>query len=454
MLADILVVDDEPDAAELLRDALARRGYSVDAVTKADDALSHVRDNDVDVVVTDHLMDGMTGVELCTKLKAIRPDVPVILVTGFGNMDTAIAAIRAGAYDFVTKPISVDSLTISVARAVDFRRLTSEVRRLRTAIDASRRVESMIGVSPAIERVKELVAQVADSDTTVLITGESGTGKELVARAVHDLGPRRDAPFVAINCAAMPANLLESELFGHVKGAFTDARQSRAGLFIQAGRGTLFLDEIGEMPLEMQAKLLRVLQERKVRPVGGDVEAVIEARLVTATNRDLETEVEEGRFRGDLYYRVNVVQIAVPPLRARQGDVLTLAQHFLVRIAERSGKPVVGIAAPAARKLVEYDWPGNVRELENCVERAVTLTRMSEIGIDDLPDRIREHRSASLVVGDDPTDLVTLAEMERRYVRKVLAAVGGNKTQAARILGLDRRSLYRRLDDGDKAAKN
>jgi len=282
----------------------------------------------------------------------------------------------------------------------------------------------------------------------VLITGESGTGKELVARAIHDLGPRQAEPFVAVNCGAVPANLLESELFGHVKGAFTDARRDRPGLFVQAGAGTIFLDELGEMPPEMQVKLLRVLQERTVRPVGGDDEVPFVARVVCATNRDLETEVEEGRFRQDLYYRVNVVTLEVPPLRARGSDVLLLAHHFLRRIGERTGKAVTSISPEAARKLLDYDWPGNVRELENGIERAVALAQVSEIGVDDLPTKIRDHHSARLVItGDDPAELVTMAEMERRYVRRVLDACGGNKTQAAKVLGMDRRSLYRRLEE-------
>jgi two-component system response regulator HydG len=313
---------------------------------------------------------------------------------------------------------------------------------------------AIAGSSPAIRATIEMIARVASSDATVLITGESGTGKELVARALHNLSPRRDQPFVAVNCAAMPAPLLESELFGHVRGAFTDAKRSRAGLFVQAGAGTIFLDEIGEMPIEMQVKLLRVLQERKVRPVGGDEEVPFEARVVTATNRDLETEVEEKRFREDLFYRINVVAIPVPPLRARAGDILQLAQYFLKRIAGRTNKPVQGISGPAARLLMDYDWPGNVRELENCMERAVALCRLDEVTVDDLPAKVQEHQSSKIVITtESPGELITLDEMERRYVRQVLSAVSGNKTHAARILGIDRRSLYRRLESPYDASR-
>ena len=410
------------------------------------DALDRLRHDDCDLVITDVQMDGMTGIDLCKEIRLSHPDVLTIVVTGHGSLEIAIEAIRAGAYDFVLKPVSIDALAIAVTRALEYRALRGEVRRLRRRFESGP-IEGIVGDSPAIRELTSLIQQVADNDATVLITGESGTGKELVARAIHAQSPRKDAPFVAVNCAAMPASLLESELFGHVRGAFTDAKRSRPGLILQAANGTLFLDEIGEMPLEMQAKLLRVLQERTVRPVGGDQEVPFEARLVTATNRDLEVEVEEKRFREDLFYRINVVHIAVPPLRARQGDVLALAQYFLRKIAERTGKSVEGLMPEAAQRLLDYDWPGNVRELENCMERAVALTRTSEVSSDSLPDKIRNHKSSRLVIdAADPSELITLAEMEKRYVRRVLAACGGNKTQAARILGIDRRSLYRRLE--------
>jgi two-component system, NtrC family, response regulator AtoC len=442
----LLVVDDDADAAELLRVLLSKRGHDVVTCSNATDALERLRQEDIDVVVADIQMEGISGLELCARIRENHPDVLTILITGHSSVDVAVGAIRAGAYDFVLKPISIDAVAVAVARALEHRNLRLEVRRLRKR-DQRDGIESIVGSSGAVRELKQLIDRVAEHDATVLITGESGTGKELVARAIHERSSRKDQPFVAINCAAMPASLLESELFGHVKGAFTDAKRSRPGLFLQAGSGTLFLDEIGEMPLEMQAKLLRVLQERMVRPVGGDTEVAFDARLVTATNRDLEVEIEERRFREDLFYRINVVHVAVPPLRARQGDVLELAQAFLRRIADRTAKPVDGLTPEAAQRLVDYDWPGNVRELENCMERAVALTRTSEVAVDSLPDKIRNHRSSRLVIeGDDPSELITLDEMEKRYVRRVLAACGGNKTQAAKVLGIDRRSLYRRLE--------
>jgi two-component system, NtrC family, response regulator AtoC len=443
---NLLVVDDDADSAELLRTLLHKRGYDVAACHSGNEALERLRRDEIDVVVADIQMDGITGIELCASIREMHPDVLTILITGHSSVDVAVSAIRAGAYDFVLKPISIDAVAVAVSRALEYRSLRLEVRRLRKR-DQHGGIESIVGSSSSIRDLKQLIDQVAENDATVLITGESGTGKELVARAIHERSARKDQPFVAINCAAMPASLLESELFGHVKGAFTDAKRSRPGLFLQAAAGTLFLDEIGEMPLEMQAKLLRVLQERMVRPVGGDTEVPFEARLVTATNRDLEVEIEEKRFREDLFYRINVVHVAVAPLRARQGDVLELAQVFLRRIAERTGKAVEGLTPEAAQRLVDYDWPGNVRELENCMERAVALTRTSEVAVDSLPDKIRNHRSSRLVIdADDPSELITLDEMEKRYVRRVLAACGGNKTQAAKVLGIDRRSLYRRLE--------
>ena len=377
------------------------------------------------------------------------------MITGYGNLDVAIAAIRAGAYDFITKPISMDALRLAVKRAVERQLLRSEVRRLREVVESSQHLDGMIGASPVIRRVYELIERVAITNASVLINGETGTGKEMVARALHDRSPRKSAPFVAINCAALPTTLLESELFGHARGAFTDARQARTGLFVQANGGTLFLDEIGEMPLEVQAKLLRALQERKVRPVGGDAEIPFDARLISATSQDLASAVEAKRFRRDLHYRINTVIISTPPLRLRGNDILLLAQHFLKKQAALQDKAVVGIGAAVVRKFLDYDWPGNVRELENCMERAVALAALSELGVEDLPDKLRQHQPSQLVLDTmNHEELLPLVEMEQRYVRRVLASVMGNKTRAAQILGLERRSFYRRLARMDKKPGN
>ncbi len=444
----ILVVDDDEDTRDLLATSLAQRGFDAKAVASGEACLEVVRSGAIDLVITDLQMPGMSGIALCSTLQERHPDVLSLVLTGMGDLDRAIEAIRAGAYDFLTKPVKVDVLVVAVRRALEHLAIKREVKRLRSSTDSDLPIPSIAGASSVIRETTQMIRRIADGDSTVLITGESGTGKELVARALHDLSDRRAEPFVAINCGAMPANLLESELFGHVRGAFTDAKSARAGLFQQAGAGTIFLDEIGEMPLEMQVKLLRVLQERTVRPVGGDEEVAFEARVLTATNRDLTTEVEEGRFREDLFYRINVVAIAVPPLRDRAGDVPLLVQRMLERITARSGKPAVELSIEAARKLTGYDWPGNVRELENCIERSVALCGAGPILPEHLPAKIQNYQSAriEITVTGNAEEMITLDEMERRYVRRVLEAVHGNKTHAARLLGIDRRSLYRRLE--------
>jgi two-component system response regulator HydG len=298
-----------------------------------------------------------------------------------------------------------------------------------------------------MQRVHEIIARVATSDAAVLIQGETGVGKELIAQRIHETSRCKDGPFVAINCAAVPPTLLESELFGHVRGAFTDAKSERVGLFVQANRGTLFLDEIGDMPLEIQPKLLRALQERTVRPVGGNAEVPFDARIIAASNRELDEEVEEKRFRRDLYYRINVVRIVVPALRERDGDVLELAAHFLAQYTLRSGKPALRLSPDVAKRLMEYRWPGNVRELENCIARGVAFARFDELMVDDLPDAIRSYSSDRFVVSaNNDVEIVTLMELERRYVQRVLALFNGNKSRTSQVLGIDRRTLYRKVE--------
>jgi len=446
--ARILIVDDEEETATLLVAVLRKRGFTADYVVSGAGALEYLRRDPVEVVISDVQMPGMSGIELCEQIYHRYPDIAPIVLTGYGRLDTAIAAMRAGAWDFITKPATGEILEVAIMRALEHFTLQREVKRLATQRVADQPIEELLGESSSMLELRRLIRQVAATDATVLIQGESGTGKEVVGSALHRLTEaRKDHPLVAINCGAMPASLLESELFGHIRGAFTDASATRDGLFLQAGAGTIFLDEIGEMPLEMQAKLLRVLQERTVRPLGGDSEQAFEARIIVATNRDLETEVEEGRFREDLFHRINVVSITVPPLRARTGDVLVLANAFIDRVANRKQSFLRGLSRKAAQLLVDYDWPGNVRELENCIERAAALCRADEIDVDDLPRKIVDHQSTRLELSmSSPTQMLTLDEMQVRYVRQVLAAVGGNKTQAAHILGIDRRSIYRRLE--------
>ncbi|MDP9033776.1 MAG: sigma-54 dependent transcriptional regulator [Myxococcota bacterium] len=443
----ILIIDDDRSMCEVLESELRRREFDVATSTNPEEALARFEREDFGLVITDVNMAHMSGVTLCKQLVSRREDMPVIVITAYANMETAIAAIRAGAYDFVTKPFDMDELALTIERALKHRALREEVTRLRQAVDGTQRFDEILGSSPAMLKMCELITRVADTETTVLITGESGTGKELVAKALHAKSGRREGAFVAINCAAMPENLLESELFGHTRGAFTDARTARPGLFIKASKGTILLDEIGEMPAGMQAKLLRALQERTVRPVGGDQEQPFDARIIAATNRDLETEVEERRFREDLFYRINVVRIHVPPLRSRGSDILLVAQHFLERYATQSRRPVVGMTSATADKLLNYAWPGNVRELQNCIERAVALAQFDQIGVDDLPEKIRDYKTARISIeSNDPSELLPMEEVERRYILKVLETVGGNKTLAAQVLGFDRRTLYRKLE--------
>jgi two-component system response regulator HydG len=443
----VLVLDDEAVMCDLLETGLGERGFEVMSRTSPRDALRCLSTESFDVLVTDLRMRELDGVEMCREALALRPGLPVIVITAFGSLDTAVAAIRAGAYDFITKPFEIEVVAIAVERAVQARRLREQVRRLREQVARGQQFEGLIGQSHAMQRVFEILERVSRSDASVLVTGESGTGKELAARALHTQSRRCEGPFVAVNCAAVPEPLLESELFGHARGAFTDARTQRTGLFQQATGGTLFLDEIGEMPLGMQVKLLRALQERKVRPVGSDDEVSFDARVVTATNQDLESAVDSGRFRQDLYFRLNVIQIELPPLRSRGNDVLLIAQHFIDRSAEAAEKGVTGLSSSAAEKLLAYSWPGNVRELQNCLERAVVLTRFDNITVDDLPEKVREHHPSHIVVAsDDLGALIPLSEMEKRYILKVLEATGGQRTTAAQILGLDRKTLYRKLE--------
>jgi len=447
MTKTVLVVDDEQVMCDMLATALGSRGFEVSTTTSAPEALERLEHSDFGVVLTDLQMPGADGIELCTRIAGNRPDLPVIVLTSFGSFELAVAAIRAGAYDFLTKPVEMDTVVLALDRALKHRELRDEVRRLRNAVRQTQHLGEILGASTVMKQVFDLVGRVAETDASVLITGESGTGKEMVAQALHQRGRRQRGAFVAVNCAAMPETLLESELFGHVRGAFTDAKSPRPGLFVQAHGGTLFLDEIGEMPLGLQPKLLRALQQRTVRPVGGENEVPFDVRLVAATNVDLEAAIEAGRFREDLFFRINVISIDVPPLRRRGNDVLMLAQRFVEEFAALNAKRVMGLTSPAAERLLAYGWPGNVRELRNCIERAVALTQFEQITLADLPEKIQTaRRNQVLVATDDPSDFVPLEEVERRYILRVLEASSGNKASAARILGLDRKTLYRKLE--------
>lgn len=442
----ILIVDDQHSMCELLETDLRLRGYDTRWCQSAAAALELVHQYNIDVVLTDVRMPGTSGLQLCDELHRIRPDIPVVVMTAFGSLETAVSAMRAGAYDFITKPVELDMLGLAIERAVERRRLGQQVKLLSEQQASERPILELLGDSPAMQHIYNQLPRLAASDASVLITGESGTGKELVARSIHRLSPRANRPFVAINCAAVSESLLESELFGHTRGAFTDARTERKGLFLEAEGGTLLLDEMGDMPAAMQVKLLRALEENRLRPVGSDREIPFDVRVLSATHRDLETAVEEERFRQDLFYRINVIQLHLPPLRARGTDVLMLAKHFVEKFAAKTGRPIEGIDQAVAERLLAYSWPGNIRELRNVIERAVTLTRHNLLTVADLPEKVRDYRGSTVFIGgDDPNELVPMEEIERRYIAHVLKAAGNNQSQAAKILGVDRKTLYRKL---------
>jgi len=445
MSGRILVVDDDQCMCELIEADLGRRGFQIFCFTAADEAFRALMDKEFDVVLTDLQMPDMNGIELCNRIVSNRPDIPVIVITAFGSLDTAIGALRAGAYDFITKPFEMDILALTLERAVKHHSLQEQVKILSDVVESTKRYDELLGTSMPMQNIYSQLSRIADSESTALITGESGTGKELVARVLHRQSKRNTGPFVAINCAALTDTLLESELFGHTRGAFTDARSARKGLFLQADGGTLLLDEIGDFPLTLQPKLLRALEERALRPVGGDTEVPFDVRVIATTNRDLDSAVEDKLFREDLFFRLNVIQFELPPLRARGADILLLAQHFIEQFAVRTGKHVSGLSNAVAEKLLDYAWPGNVRELRNAIERAVALTQHEKLVVEDLPEKIHAYRNMDMVISGNASDLVSMEETERRYILHVLKAVNGNKTNAARLLGFDRKTLYRKL---------
>jgi len=450
MSGDILIIEDDSEMCNMLSAGLSRRGYTVTTFTSGQEGLATVETQLPDVVLTDIHLPDKNGLDICNSIVANHPDIPVVIMTAFGSMDTAIAAIRAGAYDFVTKPLDLDILALSLDRAVRYRQLKDTVKKLRSAAKNPVIFDNLVGESPAMEELFSRLSRIADSEASLLITGESGSGKELTARAVHMHSRRKNQTLTTINCAAMPAQLLESELFGHTKGAFTDAKDHSKGLFREAHGGTLFLDEVGEIPLELQPKLLRALEERVVRPVGGTTEQPFDVRILSATNRDLETAVEEGRFREDLYYRLNVINIEMPPLRSRGTDILLLAEQFIKHFSNRQNKAITGLSDAAAEKLLVYSWPGNVRELRNAIEHAVALTPFDKLVPDDLPEKISLFKNDYIMLGaEDPMELISMEEMERRYIMHVLKRTDDNRSLTARILQVDRKTLYRKLQSYD-----
>lgn len=443
----VLVVDDDAEMRELVFDVLKDRGHQITTAGSGQEALKLLAEQDVAVVLTDLRMKGMQGTELLQEVKRLYPDIGVILMTAFGSVETAVEAMKQGASDYLIKPVKSEEMIRVVERAVREAALRREVSRLRKEVRKEYSFHHILGKSKAMQVVFDLIRRVADGPTNVLITGESGTGKELVAKAIHYNSERKDAPFVPVNCAAIPEQLLESELFGHMRGAFTDAKMDKRGLFEEAQKGTLFLDEISELPLLLQAKLLRAIQEREIRRVGANKSIAVDVRIIAATNLQLAEEVKAKRFRDDLYYRLNVIELKLPPLRERREDIPLLVDAFLKKCADARGKAVKGVSESALAMLMDYAWPGNVRELENVVERAVTLSQGEKVVPDDLPPAVQGARGDRRVIDEAAEKTLPLQEIEKAYIKRILEKTGGNKYQAAHILGIDRKTLYRKLAD-------
>jgi len=438
----VLVVEDDAAMRLLIEEELAAAGLEVLAAGDGNEAVRLLERRSIDAVVTDLMMPGRKGREVLAEVRSKAPEVPVIIMTAFGGIDDAVEAIKAGAYHFVAKPFPVAQLVGTVQNALREKRLKTEISALRETLgDAP---TGLVAASSSMRRVLETIARASEAASPVLVVGESGTGKELLARALHAKSRRRDGPFVAVNCSAIPENLLESQLFGHRRGSFTDAKEDRRGLFQEADGGTIFLDEIGDMPAPLQAKLLRVLQEREVHPLGAPAPIAIDIRVIAATHRDIESLARDGLFRQDLFYRLNVITIRVPPLRERPDDLLPLVAHFLEKHGRLLRRPGCTLAPGVIEALRRHAWPGNVRELENVIERGLVMSRDDVIGEDDLPESLRGGPART---SEDPeTSIRTLADVERDHIVTAIRRLGGNKAAAARVLGLDRKTLYRKLE--------
>lgn len=452
MTHNVLVVDDEPKLCDLLASALGHSGLQVFTASNGLHALKVLEREDIDLVISDWRMPGMDGPQLLAEIKTRFAQVPVIVMTAYSTVKNAVQSMRNGAFDYIAKPFDIDELDITVSKALQFRDILRDNQRLRAELDEQQQIDSLVGESPAFQRVLRAVDSVRESSTTILLTGESGTGKEMVARAIHKHGNRADKPFVAVNCAAIPEGLLESEMFGHRKGAFTGAVADRIGRFQQADKGTLFLDEIGEMPLALQAKILRALQERIIEPVGDPRERKVDVRVIAATNKNLLEAVAAKEFREDLYYRLNVFPIPLPPLRERVEDIPALARHFAHNLGAEAGKRITGFSADALLAMTRYNWPGNIRELQNCVERATIVAACPTIEAGDLPGYLfgaRPVEPGAAVISETtgiPTDLdAALAELERAWILAALQQSNGVQAAAAQLIGITERSLWYRI---------
>lgn len=443
----IVVVDDDPEMLSMITDYLKLQGYQVRSFARSGEAAKYLASGEMDslgteLLLTDLRMPDIDGLDLLQQVRRLPNQFPVIIMTAFATVDTAIEGLRRGAFDYILKPFKLNELSLTVERALSFYRLKVQNQTLSAELKKSWSFQDIVGKSQAMKSIFDLIERVSSANSSILITGESGSGKEVVARAIHHRSPRAQKAFIAINCTAIPENLLESELFGHVKGSFTGATTDKKGLFEEADGGTLFLDEIGDMDIALQAKLLRVLQERTIKPVGSNHNKPIDVRLIAATHKDLKKAILNGTFREDLYYRLAVIPIVVPPLRHRPEDTPLLAHHFLRKYSALNNGKVLGFTQAALQKLISLSWPGNVRELENMVERLVVLARSPQIDSSDIPDA--EHTTSEHFFGQASANSPTLMDLEKRYIQLVLEKTGGKKEKAAQILGINRRTLYRK----------
>jgi DNA-binding NtrC family response regulator len=443
----ILVVDDDLKMCELLSEILKDEGFSVTTSRDSLKASGILNKEEFDVILTDLKMHGMDGMDLLDEAKQAAPSTPVIIMTAFGTIETAIKAMKMGAYDYVLKSDETDGLLLTVKKALEYRLLKKRIDHLRRRLESDYQFHDLIGKSPPMKKVYETIDMISDASCNILITGESGTGKELVAKAIHYHSKRKEGPFIAVNCAAIPETLIESELFGYKKGAFTDAKTDKKGLIFEADEGTLFLDEITEMPLILQAKLLRVIEEREVRPLGDTVSYPVDVRIISTSNRDIKSLIQEDKFREDLYYRLKVIDIELPPLRERKEDIPLLVQNFVEKFSKEMKKKISGISEEALKALLDYSWPGNVRELENAIQRAIILNQHETLLPVDFSDTIVGQKRDANILEKAAQERYSFDQLLKEYIKKMMIETGGNKTKVSEILGIDRKTLYRKLKE-------
>lgn len=444
MAAKILVIDDEDSMCSFMEIMLAKEGYQVDTVTSGKEGVALLKEKNYDLVIADLNMPQMSGIDVLREIRSFKQEQDLIVMTAYASVDTAIEAMKRGAVDYITKPFKVDEIKLIIEKSINRKRLITENDTLKKQLQGDNSFDNFIGASETVARLKKLAMRIASSDSTVLIRGESGTGKDLIAKAIHYHSPRCAGPFVTINCAALPETLLESELFGHKKGAFTGAIKDKEGLFKVADGGTFFLDEVGNTSTAIQVKLLRVMEDKKITPVGDTKPIEVDVRLIAATNSDLDEEVKMGRFRADLFYRLNVIPIHIPPLRERKEDIELLVRHFITKYCQKLNIPLKQIPSEAMNLLARYHWPGNVRELENTIERAVLLNRTDALDVSDFPEKLRQPQPVSLVNEAEPIT-PTLESMEKAYIHYIMSQTEGKKAPAAKILGIDASTLYRKI---------